>query len=693
MKISYIKSLSFVAATLVLAGCSENSWNDKLDGFQKPPVYSETETVNYSLTDADYKTIAGLSANKALATTDEEKAALAAIGTNLCFANKEQARVYLPAFFEQSSFPYFVLNPGSSIKVEYAIGSGVSAETDAINAGTPEIRLSQDNYQAVWDSDDNFINGFAPVKPAAAFLPGLLKELYADADEGAYAVVNYNQSATNPIFGTISGGEEPEEWEMTDVIKDLKVGDEANVRGVVTGISTRGFVVTDNSGSICYDKGSGFNDDALSIGSQVNVTGTVTSYSRCLQIAQDNSYEIVGTQKYDYPTPVVYDGAAVTAACGETDDMLAQYISLESKIVVSGNYINLDIPGTEYQGSVYNAPDYVKAKLTDGATVTLTGYFVCISGKAKYFNILVTGVDGAVITKAPAIAKAPVVEVETTSCNAVYRFDGSKWAVPANTIVLQPSDYTAMGQSYGNLSGMLDKTLLPVFLDANKPYAAADDAITVVYKYYNGSATNYKASRFVFDGSHWTQGNLVTEQFSRNEKGWMFNPSVTLTLEAKRGDAQSATYFQACVDWVYENIDIPLGSTGIKSGIGYVTSYGNNEYYSGTSAYQNNIDMRASAARAQYAKGYEGMSDEEVVALEKKRFCYETFPGALAKLHADADVVAGMDVLYTITFSAYYGTETLVYTGVWKVVGKGKFEFVSCVLNMDGEPSTPFLSE
>lgn len=694
MKINYIKSFMLLAGALVVTGCSENAWNDKLNGFEVPPVYDKAETVTYKLTDADYKTIAGLSANKALATTDEEKDALAAIGTNFCFANKEQARLYLPALFTQSTFPYFALNQGSSIKVEYAISNGISAETDAINAGTPEFKLSEENYQSVWESEDNFINGFAPEKPAASYLPRLLKELYADAEAGAYAVVNYNQSATNPIFGTISGGEEPEEWTMTDVIKDLKVGDEANVRGVVTGISTRGFVVTDASGcSICYDQGSGFNDDALTIGSQVNITGEVGSYSRCLQISVDPTYEIVGTQAYTYPAPTVYDGAAVTAACEEEGDFLAQYISLEAKIVVSGNYINLDIDGTEYQGSVYNAPDFVKSKLNDGETVTLNGYFVCISGKAKYFNILVTGIGGTPISKAKGMMKAPVVEVETTAQNAIYQYDGSKWAVPANTVVLQPSDYTAMDQKYGNLSGTLDKTLLPAYLNANYPYAAADDQKTVVYKYYNGSTTSYKSALFIFNGTSWTLGDLITEQFSLNDKGWMFNPSVTLTLPAVKGDATSAAYFQACVDWVYETIDIPLGSTGIKSGIGYVTSYGNNEYYSGTSAYQNNIDLRADAARGQYAAGYEGMTDDEVVALEKKRFCHESFPAALSKLHPDADVVAGMDVLYTITFSAYYGTSTKVYTGVWKVVSKGKFEFVSCVLNMEGEEATPFLSE
>lgn len=696
MKISNINPLLLMASAAILTGCGENAWNDKLDGFEVPPVYTTTETVNYTLTAADYKTIAGLAANKAIAEADGTTAELEAIGNNLCFATKAQARKYLPAFFAQSNFPYFTMNSGSSIKVEYAIGSGVSAETDAINAGTPELRLTKADYQEVWESETDFIEAFAPIKPAASYLPRYLRDTYDDAEAGAYAVVNYNEASENPIFGTVGGGEDPEpptEWTMTDVIKDVKVGDQLTVRGVVTGISTRGFVVTDKAGSICCDSGSnGFNDDLITIGAQVNVTGDVTVYSRCLQVniaTGKGSYEVVGTEAYTYPTPTPYDGAAVDAACEGSGDLLAEYISLEGTISVSGNYYNLAIDGAQHTGSIYYAPDFIKSHLTDGAKVKLTGYFVCVSGGAKYFNILVTGVNGTNISKVRPM-KAPAVEVPTVTRNAIYQFDGTKWAVPANTIVLQPEDYTAMGQSYGNLSGLLPNTLLPIYLDQNKPYATADDAVTVVYKYYNGSSTSYKASRFIFDGSKWGQGDLVIEQFTKSGDDWKFNPSVTLTLPAGKGQSFSATYYQACVDWVYENIDVPLGSTDIKSGIGYVTTYGNNEYYSGTSAYQNNVDLRGASARAQYPEGYEGMTDEEITEIEKKRFCTETFPGALSKLYPEAELVEGMDVLYTFTFSAYYGTSTKVYTGVWKVVGKGKFEFVSCVLDMEGEEATPF---
>ncbi len=151
----------------------------------------------------------------------------------------------------------------------------------------------------------------------------------------------------------------------------------------------------------------------------------------------------------------------------------------------------------------------------------------------------------------------------------------------------------------------------------------------------------------------------------------MYDPNVTITLPAGKGIEISTLYYQTCVDWVKDNIDKPTGAT-------YVTSYGNNEYYSGTSAYQGNVDLRASSARAQYAAGYEGMTDAQIVDAMKSRFEKETMPAALAILHADADLIPGVDVLYTINFSAYDGATTKAYTIVYKLIAKGKFEFVEC---------------
>ncbi len=47
MKNLYIKSFAAIFGMSVLAGCGENSWNDHLDGFEEPPIYSKTEAITY----------------------------------------------------------------------------------------------------------------------------------------------------------------------------------------------------------------------------------------------------------------------------------------------------------------------------------------------------------------------------------------------------------------------------------------------------------------------------------------------------------------------------------------------------------------------------------------------------------------------------------------------------------------------
>lgn len=74
------------------------------------------------------------------------------------------------------------------------------------------------------------------------------------------------------------------------------------------------------------------------------------------------------------------------------------------------------------------------------------------------------------------------------------------------------------------------------------------------------------------------------------------------------------------------------------------------------------------------------MTDDEIVALMKKRFEEEVMPGALAKIHPDLTPMYGTTVTVTVTFGTYDGSNG-TETGVWAVVGPGKFEFVSCTWN------------
>jgi hypothetical protein len=432
--------------------------------------------------------------------------------------------------------------------------------------------------------------------------------------------------------------------------------------------------LTDNSGSILAYLGSATD---YKVGDQIKSEATISSYGTALQIANTSTFEKVGEQSYTYPTPTVYDLAKMIEAVARTTDEVCEYVQFTGKTTVSGSYINVDMGENEggVQGSVYYATDEVKAMAVDGTTQTYTGYFTSVSSK-KYFNVIITN-----ITSASASAPRRVATVASTSENAVYYYNGSAWAEASSVVALDPADYTAMGQSYGNLSSTLPAQYLPIYLKQKYPYAAADDAKFVAYKYYNGSSTSYACDQYIYNGSEWVLNNGVEEetaQFVKLNGTWVYNPDVTITLPAGKNQEMSTKYYQACVNWVYENIDVPLGSTGIKSGLGYVTSYGNNEYYSGTSAYQGNVDLRASSARAQYAAGYEGMTDDEIVALMKDRFCNEVMPGALAALHPDAAPVEGLTVTYTINFAAYNGSGTSTYVAHFEVVGKGQFKFVDC---------------
>ena len=281
---------------------------------------------------------------------------------------------------------------------------------------------------------------------------------------------------------------------------------------------------------------------------------------------------------------------------------------------------------------------------------------------------------------APAKAPARVAEVASVKSTDVFYFDGSKWSVPDNVIAISDAQCIEITGRYNTLTAAQADANLPIFLKVNYPYATADTQKYVVYNEYK---TGYVARQYIYDGSEWAENDGIeqtTLQFVRKDGQWLADPSVVITLPIGKNQELSMQYYQACCDWVYENIDVPLGSTSITSGFGYVTSFGNNEYYTGASAYQGNVDLRADKAVAQYPDGYAGMSDAEVVALMKKRFEEEVMPAVLAKFHPDLAPMDGVQVTLTLVFGTYDGSNR-TETARWEVVAPGEFKFLDCTWN------------
>lgn len=667
---SNIFTLGAAAALVTLTSCSENYWNNhELDGFEVP-VKTDVQSIDYTLTAADYSTLAANATNKALAGS-ALSAQLKAVGSQAYFTDEISARQYVPALLADPSFPYFTLTDGSSIRLTYRTAAALPAEI-ALAAASLTYVVTEENYQAVWESDNDYVTAFSPSRPASKYIPALLAAKFPDAADGDLVVAGYQVSSTDPVFNAAPEPDVPS-WKPSDVISSLAVGDQADITAWVTGICTSGFIATDASGSIFVYMGSSFDYASYAVGDQVTISGSVSAYNKGLQISGSSAeIEITGKGDYTYPAPVIYTGTALDETITRTSDALAVYGSVTGTVSVSGKNINIIVDGAETaQGSVYYVTDQTKEQLVDGSLVTVNGYFIAISGK-RYCNFVVTSVTAGA-AKQKSLSRSASVQVASEEVNTMYRYSGGRWSVASEFTVLAHSDYQAMGQRYDNLSNDDPATFIPRYCNVNFPYAHEGDTKYVVYNYYASSATKRRCDYLVYDGSAWTiDSGITTEtsQFVKTGGKWIYDPNVTITLPAGKGVEISTLYYQTCVDWVLNNIDKPTGAT-------YVTSYGNNEYYSGTSAYQGNVDLRASAARAQYAAGYEGMTDDQVVATMKQRFVEQVLPAALATIHPDAAPIDGVEVVYTINFTVYTGTSA-EYTVRYRVVDRAKFEFIDC---------------
>ncbi len=704
MKYNIFKSLLACGALMAFASCSENSWNeDYLDGFETPSVYLDKQSAKYELVAKDYKAIASLQENIDKATAAGVLAELEAVGANGYFNDAISPAEYLPPFLNSvkanTNYPLYYLNPKSSLIVTFKSGAAQPAEVTDIEKA-PAYTVSTADYQAVWGSDEDYAESFSPSRQPAKFVPDMLDAAYPAATDGAFAYVTYNMASQDPVFG----GSAPEvpPFEMTNVVSSIELTKSYTVKGEVTGLCAQGMMVTDLSGTIFVYKGSEFDLASYAIGDQVTVDGKGGSYSGGIQLG---SVTIVKEGKvaepYSYPsvTPLTdaeweADYAIFKQSNVDKKGSFPIYAEVDAEITTSEKndkgaiYLNYKVGSSKVAGAIYQATDDQMKALTVGKKCRLAGYLMsCSTSGDGRMNMLLVSVDG-VPEFGASKAKAPVMKVASVNSeeeSAVYSFTDGKWAPAKNVVVVQASDYAAMGVS--NFSSSNVGEYLPTFLKDAFPYAAKDDVKYVVCKYYDSAnkvTVPQHCERAVYDGEAWTVNTIQTlsDKFALNGSTWVYDPSVTIDLPRDGKPQFSKDFYQACVNWVYENIDVPeFGAEDIKSGKGYVTSYGNNEYYSGASAYQCNVDLRAGEAKKQCPKGWEGMSDEEIVAEMKVHFEKQVCPAVLHELYPDQMPGNGVDLYYYINFVAYDGSDNNNYTATYLVTAKGEFKYESCTWN------------
>lgn len=232
-------------------------------------------------------------------------------------------------------------------------------------------------------------------------------------------------SVTPDQGGDGEGGDENEgetEVTYTTIAEVLAAGaGTAATKGTVIATYARGFLFSDGTGTILVYQGS---DKGVVAGDAVAVSGETTMYGGLLQFGTSAVVEKTGTATVNHPTATVMDGAALDAFIAAP---IVKYVEYTGTLTINNNYYNVAVEGAATAtGSIQYPQDAIKASLTSGSVVKVTGYTIGVSS-SKYVNtmaVMVEVIEEGEEPETPTETKAYTV----TEALAAY-VDGQK--IPA----------------------------------------------------------------------------------------------------------------------------------------------------------------------------------------------------------------------------------------------------------------------
>ncbi|MEG0789411.1 MAG: hypothetical protein RR258_04005 [Alistipes sp.] len=462
------------------------------------------------------------------------------------------------------------------------------------------------------------------------------------------------------------------------------------VKGSVVATYARGFLVNDGTGAILM-----YGGPTCVVGDVVTIEGTTSAYSGLNQYSKAATVTKINTEPISFKYPAIQEmtGADMDAYLTMPT---AKYVKYTGTLTVSdnGKYYNvINDEALTAQGSLSYPNDDLNAIALKGKKVIVEGYTIGVSS-GKFVNTMVTAISEATASAAAALSSRAAV---TKTRYAVYNNTGTAWVAAKSTVMVNPEDYEAMGLSAANFTKTdTPEKYLPTFLKLKFPYAAADDTMFTLYQFNDGKVTSLRADQYLFNGTEWIKNLNVTTEVGPFEKlngVWKFNPSMTIILNPDKS-VFSKSYYQAVVNYVLANKD-KLYCTDNRSG----SVYTDQEYYSGCAANYCNLNWRINTLPVYYWKAVEGEAavapyiypadadkatirkcEEAFYAEAEKRFG-ETMSAALGVLHADAKVIEGIDIVYTVKMMLYtsnIGSSTgrVTHAFEFKLVDNGKFEYV-----------------
>ncbi len=424
MKIS-VKNIFFaLGATAIMASCGENSWNDKLDGFEPGIKYDKPIEAEFTMSGTDYNAVASNSTNKSLAEAAGLSNALKAVGNNGLFSAEIPAKEYLPAFLASSNAPYFLAPEGSKVNVTFQ-ETGLIDPIIAQVASAEKYTVSKADYKSAWKSDEDFIEAFAPMTPAAANIPEILKTGIADPAEGQLAIVSYAEATENPIFTQVGGGALNYSEPFTASQGDFRIYDAVLPEGLTYVWSWAG----ENYGmkASAFANKINYATESWLVSPVFTLGGTKASFS--FEEAT-NYFADLETAKKEASVWVRPVGGQWEQISGyEFPDKMG-WTFVPSGEIDLGKYC-----GTSIQiGFKYTSEEK--------------------AGTWEIKNFVITADEGSVGEnpgfKAPKF-KSPASTPVTFNMTAVYKYVGSKWVSAEGVVALNAADYEAIRPEAGGI--------------------------------------------------------------------------------------------------------------------------------------------------------------------------------------------------------------------------------------------------
>ncbi len=623
MKKIFYSLISGLVLTILLSSCSK--FNDQFKGLDEMTKPTNVGSVEYTLTPADYAAIK--KAALAIATKPEEIAAANAIGSSLAFNSTFGAADYAPAILNKM---FYAFDKNSSCQLTYNFDQN---KPSYLNDLTTVNIMQNSDYQLAWGGGV-YVPSFTPTVSPSAKIPQVLAAKFPTATSGQYKFVEYNYSDQDAASQSTEVKYFSEDWTTHT----------ASAVSPYTFVSENGWISKDVVGKRDWQcrvySGNNYAQATSNASLEINEIWMISpEIDLGAAIAPELTFDFV----IGY-----WNANCLTVWVSEDFDGNKDNIGSATWTDLSSNFIFPEIPVTGYStyttAGIANLTTYAGKKVHvafkyngDGRSAADRGTDPIRTTTYQIDNIKVSEIKEALSV------------VSTVKQYVAYTYNGSNWVPADNTFfALQPDDYTAMGLSF--VTSANSPLYIPQLLKQKFPFAQEGTVKNAVYK--SGSNATYAgALQFTLTSGTWVPNTFQvekTEQFVYSNSGWVFDPTVIMTMV-------TADY-QMMVDYVLATPEIAIFAHPF---------YKNEEYYWGFASRYANTSFRLSYRNPYFTGDYvqPATIDPELNALqtpeEKVALLQERLKGGMEKFaqlkYPNAvPTVSGIDVFYKLTTYIYY---------------------------------------